>query len=190
MKAAFLVMAMILAWPSSALAAWGQPDPVIINIANEEQETNTWYWPALLQQIINWRGIGQAPAQCDLVDTANAYKGLTGINCCQDPGLPNCSRQADENELNSLISLYGGQMSEVTVPAAPQEIYNYLMAGKVLLMQVEISGTNVKHFYMIRGLAWDGEEAMLTINDPAVPQSQTVKFSDFQNTWMRAFTVE
>ena len=64
------------------------------------------------------------------------------------------------------------------------------MAKKGLLMKVQFSGTNQNHLYMIRGISWDGEEAMLGLNDQAVSQSQTVKFSEYQKTWMRAFTAE
>lgn len=190
MKKLLLALVLLLVLPASAMAAWGKPDPEIINIPNEEQETNFWCWPALIRQIINWRGLGEAPSQCELVNTANAYKGSTTVNCCQEPDNAACSRLGDENELKNLVSLYGGQITDVPVPTTPEEIYDYLMSKKVLLMQVQFTGTNQDHLYMIRGISWEGDEAMLVLNDPAVSQTQTVKFSEFQKTWMRAFTAE
>lgn len=169
---------------------WGKPDPIIIDIANTEQETNYWCWPALVQQIINWRGMGRGPSQCEIVNITNAYKGWQGINCCDNPSLKECSRLGEAAEIKNLISLYGGRAMDIDVPTTPEEIYSYLMAKQVLLVGVEISGTNNKHLYMIRGLAWEGEEAILTINDPAVGQSQTLKFSEAQNTWFYALAVQ
>lgn len=195
MKKILLSMAVLffMSMPGMAGAqtgVWGKPDPVIINIDNEEQKTNYWCWPALIRQIINWRGMGQAPSQCEIVNIANAYKGWQGINCCEDPNREECARLGDEGELKNLVALYGGRVTDIEVPTTPEEIYNNLVSRKLLLMLVEFSGTTNKHLYMIRGISWDGDEAMLVINDPAVSQSQTVKFSEFKDTWFQAFAVE
>jgi len=186
-----LVLPLVMA--SSAVAqtgAWGKPDPLTINIANIEQKNNYWCWPAIIEQIINWRGMGSSPSQCELVNIANAYKGWQAINCCDDSARAECSRAGTEEEIKNLITLYGGRATNINPPTTAEEIYGHLMAKRVLLMGVEIEGTNNSHLYMVRGISWAGDEAMLTINDPAVSQSQTIKFSDAQNTWFYSLAVE
>lgn len=207
---------LVLAQPAAAQdLGWTRPDPVSINIPNVVQENDYWCWAALINQLINWRGLGQAPSQCEIVNIANTYKGWQSINCCEDSARPECSRFGDENELKNIVSLYGGTVRDVASPQTPEEIYGYLTNRQVLLMLVEYevaagpegaagadgaegaagtegaeSAEGNKHLYMVRGLDWEGEEAMLLVNDPAVAESQRFKFSEAKETWIRVFLAE
>jgi len=185
----FLTIALILS--SAPAAAQTRPDPIALDVPNIEQETKYWCWAALVQQIVIARKIGQPPSQCQLVNAVNEKRGRTDADCClaSSSGDSNCDRMADAPEIGELIRSYGTKVEQVKIPARPEEVYDYLISGRVLLCGLKTAG-GYHHIYLVRGLSWENGRAMLLVNDPASGGgSLKIDFDEARATWMQTLLI-
>ena len=196
MKKFLLVILIVISFAASSAMAGiiFQPKPVMLEIENVTQEHENWCWAAIVQQLTAGYG-GPAPlSQCQLVNEANADQGVMGQDCCQEN--PEelsedslCSRFANQFELVTLINRHGGWVYGVALPNSPEEVREYLEAGQALIVGIKIDQDRY-HAYLVRGISWEGEQAMLTINDPAKSGSQTVPYDQVRPEWIMTQVVK
>lgn len=181
---------MVIVWIPAPAQAWLHPDPVDLGLANIEQQTNYWCWASVTLQALSRNFLAQNLTQCQIVNTANAAKGQgTGIDCCRNPDDEACSRLADLEEMLALIRHFGGRADLVALPETPEDIYEILISGRPVLAGFE-RVPNANHIYLIQGIFWQGDEAMLKINDPATAAPRTISFKEAQPTWLVTVVAE
>ena len=175
-----LAAVLFISSPAQAVVAL---DPVDLNIANIEQETNYWCWVTLPLQLLSRSYIGKGLSQCSLVNTANFKLGVgVGVDCCLTPENKACSRMGNREEIMGLVTHYGGQIENVPVPKTAEEVYQILRSGRYLLVGFErMPGLN--HIYLVRGMFWENGVTMLHVNDPATAATQVIPFNQAHPTW-------
>ena len=171
---------MINAYP--ALAQY-HPDPLDLNIPNVEQETNNWCWAAVLVQILDRYSYGDTPSQCDLVNTANIERGDGSVDCCVNPSDPVCDRLGGNgDEMSFFLGRYGVPYEVIEAPATPEAVYEYLNAGKALMVQI-LMPEGYNHLFLVTGIYWEGDEAILRVNNPAVAERGIASFEKTRPGW-------
>lgn len=183
-------LAAALCFSTAAAEAQMTPDPVDLNISNLKQQNPSWYWPALAQQILNGRIPGEPPSQCQLVNTANEAAGRAESDCCANPELEVCGRPGELREIMALLGRYGIRSELVTPPATPEDVYQYLVAGRALIVGFKLVQDEKSHAYLVRGISWVDGEARLLVNDPAVPEPSTVPFADERPAWREVLAID
>lgn len=174
-----LSAAFLKSGPSRAQCA-----PVDLRIPNIPQQTQVWCWAAVAQQIITWR-TGSSPPQCALVAFANnAPPGF----CCG--GNPQCFVTGHLQQIQFLVSHFGGSISSISPPAGPLPVYNTLASGRAIIMAVRSSPFS-GHVVVIRGMSCIGNNPILHINDPIGWPffSQPVHFAQIAPVWQAAIIV-
>lgn len=164
------------------------PDPINLGFVNVEQENKYWCWAALVQQVLKPRSYGMPPSQCQIVNMANEEQGINGLNCCANPEDKRCSRLGSFVEMREIINRYGGEMKRVDLPETPEDVYALISEGWALIAQVKIE--DYMHIYLIDGIGWRGEEAVLNINDPAKPGRQHIPFAQSRPAWVATVAVK
>lgn len=175
--------------PSPAPAQF-YPDPINLGISNIEQEAENWHWPAIVRQVLNKRS-GHAPSQCQIVNLANTEDGEEAPpeDCCQDSSLALCGRFSDIRESLNILKRFGVPAETVTIPSSPDQVYNYLIEGRALIVGFYIDRDR-KHAYLVRGISWDEEgQASLLINDPAVTEPFQAPFEQERPGWQTVIAV-
>lgn len=171
-----------------------QYPPVYLNISPIPQETATWCWAAVAQQIIFARQ-GNAPPQCAMVSMANNAHPAT---CCnsfgQWNGNPGCLVPGSLSQIQNLILYFGGHYSNIAPPADPLTIYNALQRNHPIIMFVRQSAfQQIGHFVVITGIAWVnngfGFQPVLYINDPMGFITQPIPFVHIAQFWEAAIVI-
>ncbi len=165
------------------------PPPVDIPIQNIHQETPVWCWAAVAQQIIlGIRGPANTPPQCALVAIANNVHPEV---CCSGYN-PMCVRTGSIQQIQFLISYFGGRYSSYAPPADPMKLYRSLASRRPIILQVRTGIIN-SHVVVLRGMTFVrgqfGVEPVLHINDPLAHFAQPVPFSQIAPIWMDAIIV-
>ncbi|UQZ88710.1 hypothetical protein C4J81_05625 [Deltaproteobacteria bacterium Smac51] len=196
MKKIILTLAAVLIMSTPGMAGAGplRPDPIELNIKNIEQETNYWCWASLIQQLVVYHSVGRPPAQCDMVSLATGNNLGRVVDCCQNRDAEECHRTGNLVEVMELVTRYGGRASVIPIPNEPEEIYNLLASGQALIVGFQMT-PELNHAYLIKGISWvptdDGnDQAILLINDPAYPGSQSIPFDKAQPTWITAIAAD
>ena len=164
--------------------AFSQCAPIDLGIPNVLQETGVWCWAAVAQQIIIWK-TGNSPPQCALVAMAN---GMHPQFCCF--GNPQCVVAGSLQQIQFLIGQFGGSLSQIAPPAAPQAIYRTLERRRAIIMAVRSSPFS-GHVIVINGIACLGRDVVLYVNDPIAwgPFAQPVLFQQILPYWSAAIVV-
>ncbi len=164
------------------------PKPIDLGVANVRQEDPKWCWAAVIQQILAWRGGGSSLSQCQVVNQALNDQGRNGMDCCQEgPDSEICSRAGTNLEVLSLITRLGGRVDGIMPPDTPEQLYEHLKAGRVVIAGVKGPG-GLNHAYVIRGMVWEDGQAMLLINDPALNEPVSRPFREARPTWILTMT--
>ena len=171
--------------PGSAIAQTGS---ITLNVPHIKQEASQLCWAALVSQILFQNPAGSRPSQCELVDMVNDIKANGVTNCCGNLNRDDCNITASNRDIIPLRSRFGMKAEMVNVPGTPEEVFNYLKSGRVLLLGVKTTATD-NHIYMVRGITWENNQAMLIVNDPYYDSSAKVLFSQAQPTWLLAIAV-
>ena len=174
---------MIFACPAQAQY---HPDPVDLNIPNIEQGTNNWCWAAVIAQILDRYSYGDTPSQCEVVNISNTEDGNGSINCCTNSSDPVCDRTSKSGgiELNFFLRRYSVPHEIIEIPKTPEKVYEYLKDGKCLLVEIlRPEGNGVGHLFLVTGIYWEGDEAILRINNPAVPGRGIASFDKTYGGW-------
>lgn len=167
----------------------GLPRAVDLPIANIAQQTQVWCWAAVAQQIIAaTRGEANTPPQCALVAIAN---GADSQACCAGQN-PQCVRTGSLQQIQDLISRYGGRSSAYAPPTDEVTLYNTLARGRAVIIGVQTAmGTG--HVVVARGMSFaatpQGPMAMIHINDPMAHFTQPVPFGQIAQVWREAIVV-
>jgi len=180
-----ILAALMLAAPVSAGAQGGS---ITLNVPHVKQEAGQLCWAALVSQLLFQNPAGSRPSQCELVNMINDIKGEGAANCCGNLNTPMCNITANNREMISLMTNFGMKSEMINVPTSPEEVFNYLKSGRVLLLGVKTTA-NDNHIYMVRGISWENNQAMLIVNDPYYETSVKVPFSQTQPTWLLAIVV-
>ncbi|OWY23966.1 hypothetical protein C7N43_36095 [Sphingobacteriales bacterium UPWRP_1] len=163
-----------------------QYPPVDLYIQNIAQQTITWCWAAVAQQIIFWKR-NYSPNQCELV--AIAYNANAQY-CCAYPQA--CTVTGSLEQIQSLIMYYGGSFSAITPPADPYSLYQTLAAGRAVILALQSTPFS-GHVVVVRGMEWVqtawGMQPVLYINDPMSYFSKPVPFYDLLGYWQAAIVV-
>lgn len=171
------------------------PIPVHLNIANIPQETTTWGWVAVAQQIIFAIQGNNTPPQCAMVSIANNTRPEA---CCNQLGKWNgnqaCLVRGHLTQIQNLILHFGGHYSNTAPPTDPLTIYNTLRSNRPIIMFVKQSAyQQVGHFVIITGMQWVntgfGFQPILYINDPVGFMTQPVPFANIAQFWQAAIVV-
>lgn len=163
--------------------------PVNLNIQNILQDTPVWCWAAVSQQIIlRSKGPSNTPPQCALVAVAN---NTNPQYCCSN--YQNCSVTGSLQQIQWLISRFGGHYSSIQPPANPMIVYNTLRSGRPIIMAVQNSGL-AGHVVVLTGMHWvmssnGTHHAVLHINDPMSHFTQPVPFQNIAQYWQAAIVV-
>jgi len=88
----------------------------------------------------------------------------------------------------TLVNRYGGRVDGVQMPDTPEQVHEYLAAGRALAVGLD-TGETVGHVILIRGIVWENGEAMLLVNDPIVKQSIKTPFSSSRPSWKTTQTI-
>ena len=186
----YLTLSLVLAGLLFAVpgSAGAQAGSITLNVPHVKQEANQLCWAALVSQLLFQNPAGSRPSQCDLVNRLNDIKANGAANCCGNLDQPICNIPADNREMISLLTGFGMKAEMINVPSTPDEVYNYLKSGRVLLLGIKTTA-NDNHIYMVRGIAWENNQAMLIVNDPYYEASAKVPFSQAQPTWLLAIAV-
>ena len=165
------------------------PPPIHLPIENRLQQTISWCWLAVSQQIISYlTGPLNTPSQCALAGTALR---LGSEVCCYTP---TCSVQPGTlQQIAELISLYGGGYSNMMFSKDPYVVYGILSQGHPIIMAIQ-RGRGVGHVAVIKGMAWvpslyGGMEPVLYINDPMSYLPQTIPYSQAAYYWAAGLEV-
>jgi len=187
MKHLLMILAgFLFAAPASAAARTGS---ITLNVPHIQQQTSQLCWAALVAQALFQNPDGTRPGQCDLVNMLNELKGRDKSDCCANFDKATCDITANQLEIIALITSFGMKAEQlVTVPSTPEEVYNYLKSGRVLLLGVRTTATD-NHMYMVRGISWENNEAVLLVNDPYYEHSAKTSFKEAQPTWVLALVV-
>ena len=180
-----VLAALLLAAPGSAGAQGGS---ITLNVPHVKQEATQLCWAALVSQLLFQNPAGSRPSQCDLVNMLNEIKGDNAPTCCGNLDRADCNVNANSREMISLMTNFGMKAEMVNVPASPEEVLNYLKSGRVLLVGIKTTPTD-NHIYMVRGLVWENNQAMLIVNDSYYETSVKMPFSQAQPTWVQAIAV-
>lgn len=163
-----------------------QYPPVDLYIQNITQQTLTWCWAAVAQQIIYWKR-NYSPNQCELV--AIAYNANAQY-CCSYPQA--CAVTGSLEQIQALIMYYGGSYSAITPPADPYSLYQTLAAGSAVILAIQSSPYS-GHVVVVRGMEWQqtqwGLQPVLYINDPMSYFTKPVSFYDLLGYWQAAIVV-
>ncbi|OWY20244.1 hypothetical protein C7N43_21815 [Sphingobacteriales bacterium UPWRP_1] len=163
-----------------------QYPPVDLYIQNIAQQTITWCWAAVAQQIIFWKR-NYSPNQCELV--AIAYNANAQY-CCTYPQA--CTVTGSLEQIQALIMYYGGSFSAITPPADPYSLYQTLAAGRAVILALQSTPFS-GHVVVVRGMEWVqtawGMQPVLYINDPMSYFSKPVPFYDLLGYWQAAIVV-
>ncbi len=180
-----LVFILILIPASSSASILFKPKPIDLGFDNIQQEARNWCWAAIVQQILTWRGNPNPPSQCQLVTEANRDRGETRFNCCDQPtALPaECNRSGNQLEMMTLINRYGGRVDGVQMPDTPEQVHEYLAAGRALVVGIDVNA-EYNHAIIIRGITWESGQAMLRVNDPARKEATLVPFDSSRPGWL------
>ena len=163
--------------------------PVNLQIQNILQEMPTWCWAAVSQQIIlRSKGRSNTPPQCGLVAVANNTKPQY---CCSN--YQNCSVTGSLQQIQGLISRFGGHYSSINPPANPMVLYQTLRSGRPIIMAVRNSPL-MGHVVVLTGMHWvmspnGSHYAVLHINDPMSYFTQPVPFQNIAQYWQAAIVV-
>lgn len=176
---------LLLAAPAPAEARTGS---VTLNVPHIQQEASQLCWAALITQVLFQNPAGARPKQCDLVNRLNEIMANGAADCCGNLDRPDCNISATNRDIISLITLFGMKAEQVNVPATPEDVHEYLKSGRVLLVGVRTTPTD-NHIYLVRGLVWENDKAMLIINDPYYGASAKTPFTEAQPTWLQAIAV-
>jgi hypothetical protein len=188
MKTTLIILLFVISTKASGQFT---PKPISLPIQNIMQETNVWCWAAVAQQIIfSLRGAGNTPPQCALVAEAN---GVHPNYCCAGIGNADCVKTGSLQQIQYLIDKFGGKISGIQHPANSMVLYNTLVSGRPIILQVK-TGQSSAHVVVLTGMSFlpngvGGTEAILHINDPMAYFTQPVAFSRLINIWMSAIVV-
>ena len=168
--------------------AGAQVKPITLNVPHVKQEASQLCWAALVSQVLFQNPTGSRPSQCELANMLNEIKGNYMATCCGNLDRADCNIIATKRDIVSLLTRFGMKAEQVNVPSAPDDVYNYLSSGRVLLVGVRTTATD-NHIYLVRGIAWENNQAVLTVNDPYYESSAKVPFSQAQPTWILVIAV-
>jgi hypothetical protein len=148
------------------------------------QQTGVWCWAAVAEQIIRWKR-GHSPPQCALV--ALAY-GQVVAPCCG--GLPQCQVTGSLQQIQYLISQFGGGSTTLAPPTTPDVLHATLAVRRPIIMAVRASPYS-QHMVVIRGMRCGPGGPELLINDPMgwAPLTQPVPFAALLPHWQAAIVV-
>jgi|GEM_PF-2910911 hypothetical protein len=206
----FLALLIFLVFTGPAPAQF-YPDPVDLDIKNEEQKIEEWFWPALIRQVLLKHG-PQSPSQCQIMSLALADQGGLAPNpdCClsleqnqnpdqnqesnQDPDPDQkqdiCKRPLDHTAAIKIIEQFGLKAEVVPKPANADQIYEYLSNGRALLVGFRIA-KDKRHAYLVRGISWTEEgQPMLKINDPHVIEPFQASFAEEARGWQTVIAIQ
>ena len=163
---------------------------VDLPIRNIRQETNAWCWAAVAQQIIlAMRGRRNTPQQCELVAIAN---GAHPRICCTFWN-PQCIIPGSLQQIQFLITQFGGRWTNLAPPTDPMTLYRTLDSGRPIILALN-SGQSVGHVVVLRGMSflrtrYGNVEPVLHINDPISYFTQPVPFRQLIPLWRAAIVV-
>lgn len=180
---------------NSQSGVWSSPNgqipaPVDLPIQNIRQETEVWCWAAVSQQIVAaLKGPQSTPPQCALVAMAN---GAPPQACCGGQN-PACVRTGTLQQIQGLISQFGGRPSAFAPPTDPMTLYNTLASGRAVILALR-SAQGSGHVIVVRGMAFQptgdgGVEPVLFVNDPMAYYTQPIPFRNLVNMWEAAIIV-
>lgn len=181
----FVAACLLVLIPISAQAQTGS---ITLNVPHVKQEASQLCWAALVSQLLFQNPAGSRPSQCDLVNKLNDIKNDGAPDCCGNLEQPTCNVTANNQDMISLLTLFGMKAEHVNVPTTPEEVYSYLSSGRVLLLGVRTTPTD-NHIYMVRGISWENNAAVLIVNDPYYDSPAKTLFNDAQPTWVKAIAV-
>ncbi|ELB2966969.1 TPA: hypothetical protein GRI67_23235 [Vibrio parahaemolyticus] len=169
------------------LSASVSSQPIHLPIQNIMQQTPVWCWAAVAQQIILAKqGPMNTPAQCALVAMAH---GQHPNFCCAGGGNPNCVKTGSLQQIQYLIGQFGGSATSIQPPAHPQVLYNTLLSGRPIILQVQ-TGISSAHVVVLTGMSFlPNGTPLLHINDPLAHFTQPVPFNNLLPIWMSAIVV-
>lgn len=161
---------------------------VYIDIENRTQQTSVWCWVAVAQQLIE-HSRGVSPTQCALVATTI---GMAPVYCCSGYN-PSCVRTGTMDQLRILLLAYGQSASSIiTVSRDPMPLYNELINGHPIVLQVRTS-TISTHVVIVKGMRFtrdrDEIKAWLIINDPMRMETHVVAYSRIYPTIINTLIV-
>jgi hypothetical protein len=181
------VLALGLAGAALPAAAEAQPlpPPVDLRIRNIMQETDTWCWAAVAQQVIAKKK-GRSPPQCALVAMVN---GRYPSFCC--PRYERCAVAGSLRQIQTLIRNFGQRTSTLSQPTDAMSLYRTLRAGRPIILAIRDSV--VGHVVVLTGMTWragpKGLEAILHINDPLQIIPDRLAFRALVPRWEAAIVV-
>ena len=184
------VTALVLAAVALAAPALAQyPPPVNIPIQNILQETSSWCWAAVAQQIIlAAAGSQQTPRQCALVAIANNAPPAV---CCSGFN-PACVRTGSLEQIQFLIGQFGRHASTIAPPTDPLTLYNTLASNRPIILHI-VSGPGTSHVVVLRGMAFiptpQGVMPVLYINDPMSVFTQPLPYPQLLQLWISAIVI-
>lgn len=189
------VFCIAFAWCSTFALGQSSYPPVYLRIMNIPQETDTWCWAAVAQQIVFALKGQSRPSQCEMVELAY---GKPSYFCCNQFGKWNgnhqCRLLGNLKHIQYLISYFGGRQSQLSYPTNPFTLYRTLYYGYPVIMFVKESAyQKVGHFVVIVGMSWTdigfGIEPILHINDPISLITTNVPFRNIADYWEAAIVV-
>jgi len=188
MKKTIVLMFLAVLAVAAPAPAQFYPDPVELDIKNEQQQIEQWYWPALIRQIL-LKQTSQSPTQCQIVNMAAPEAG-PDLDCCLNPAPEGCDRPLDHRQTLAILERSGIRAQAAPCPKTADQVYEHLVNGQALLIGFFISQSK-RHAYLVRGISWteDGQP-MLLINDPNVTEPFQAPFSGEYPGWQTAITIQ
>lgn len=173
-------------WGQSAQSFGALPPPVDLEIRNIRQETDSWCWAAVAQQVIE-KQRGKSPPQCALVAMAN---GQMPSFCCSNPA--RCRVAGTLGQIQRLIRNFGQQSTAIAPPTDSHTLYRTLQAGRPIILAIRNSRYD-GHVVVLTGMTWyageKGPVAVLHINDPLGVIAERLFFDDLLPRWEAAIVV-
>lgn len=150
---------------------------VILPVDNIRQETGKWCWLAVSEQIIRWKQ-GTSPTQAQLAEWVIG----------NDPRL--WERGGRLEEIATLIRHWGLASTTIELPSDPLGVYAWLAKSSPVILAVDTS-PETAHVVVLRGMVWQGDEALFIINDPLLRPgySLAVTWRQLRRTWKASVVV-
>jgi hypothetical protein len=186
MRRLLLLLLFALAGAPAAAQLRSLPPPVDLGIRNIMQQTDSWCWAAVAQQVIVKRK-GRSPPQCALVAMVH---GRFPSFCC--PQYERCAVAGSLRQIQTLIRNFGRRTTTLSPPTDAMSLYRTLRAGRPIILAIRDS-PYVGHVVVLKGMSWTngagGPEAVLHVNDPLRVIPERLTFRALVPRWQAAIVV-